>query len=205
MKFLFPNVELRIDTKTAAARAINIHLLFSPEDEDHEEQIERILGQLTFETSVREYRCNRADLIALGREHDPKQTNEHGAMKAGANQFKTTLRDLRNRFKVERWLRENCLVAMPCRSGDGTSGLQSDDAFALMRKELESFADIVFSSNPKDRAFWLGETPAADRATIERKYRCLKPCLHGSDAHCEEQTGVPTNERFCWLKGRSEL
>src|SRR5580693_6172869 len=32
VKCLFPNVELRIETKTTAERAINIHLLFSPSD-----------------------------------------------------------------------------------------------------------------------------------------------------------------------------
>jgi hypothetical protein len=32
VQFLFPNVELRIETKTSADRAINIHLLFSPSD-----------------------------------------------------------------------------------------------------------------------------------------------------------------------------
>jgi ABC-type lipoprotein export system ATPase subunit len=201
VKFLFPNVELRIDTKTAEERAINIHLLFSPSDPNHVAEIERILGQLTFEAGEREYACTRSDLVALGRAYDPKQTDPRGALKKGANQFKTTLRDLRNRFKAERWLRENCLVAISSKSGDGTSGLKDDDAFAMMRKELEGFADIIFSSRPKDRKFWLGDLTGADRAYIEKTYRRLKPCLHGSDAHYEENTGVPEQDRLCWLKG----
>ena len=123
--------------------------------------------------------------------HDPKQTDERGALKTGANQFKTSLRDLKNRFKAERWMRENCLVATACKTGDGTSGLKDDDAFAAMRKELENFADIMFSSRPGDRAFWLGERPGADREFIEKHYRVLKPCLHGSDAHHDDETGTP--------------
>jgi ABC-type lipoprotein export system ATPase subunit len=201
VKLLFPNVELRIDTKTTSDRAINIHLLFSPADPDHEAQIERILGQLTFNVGERDYACTRADLIALGKAHDPKQTDERGALKAGANQFKTSLRDLKNRFKAERWMRENCLVAIACKTGDGTSGLKDDDAFAAMRKELENFADIMFSGRPGDRAFWLGERPGADREFIEKHYRVLKPCLHGSDAHHDDETGTPEQDRFCWLKG----
>jgi len=35
--------------KTEKKRAINLYLLFSPDDAGHEEQIERILGRLTFE------------------------------------------------------------------------------------------------------------------------------------------------------------
>src|SRR5690348_14387908 len=78
VQFLFPNVELSIETKTTADRAINIHLLFCPSDPNHEAELERILGQLTFDAGEREYACTRSDLIALGRKHDPKQTDERG-------------------------------------------------------------------------------------------------------------------------------
>ena len=37
-----------------------------------------------------------------------------------------------------------------------------------MRKELEKFADIMFTSRPKDRAFWLGELPVR-RPRVHRK------------------------------------
>src|SRR5690606_4691309 len=49
VELLFPNVEMRIDTKTGQDKSINIHLLFSPHDPNHEAQIERILEHLTFE------------------------------------------------------------------------------------------------------------------------------------------------------------
>ena len=45
VEFLFPNVEMRLDIKTEKKLPINIHLLFSPEDENHEQEIVRILGQ----------------------------------------------------------------------------------------------------------------------------------------------------------------
>jgi dipeptidyl aminopeptidase/acylaminoacyl peptidase len=201
VQLLFPNVELRLDTKTTEERAINIHLLFSPANPNHEAEIERILGQLKFSYGERDYACIRADLIALGRAHDPKQSDERGALKTGANQFKTSLRDLKARFKAERWMRDNCVVAIAGKTGDGTSGLKDDDAFAAMRLELERFADIMFTSRKKDREYWLGEKPGAGRDFIEERYRVLKPCLHGSDAHREDETGEPEQDRFCWLKG----
>ena len=98
-------------------------------------------------------------------------------------------------------MRENCLVAIACKTGDGTSGLKDDDAFAMMRRELETFADVMLTSRPKDRAFWLGELPGMGPDFIEKNYRVLKPCLHGSDAHSEQDTGVPEQDRLCWLKG----
>ena len=198
---LFPNVEMRLDTKTTDQRAINIHLLFSPADPDHEVKIERILGHLNFEFKETQYRCEPAHFVALGKHFDPSQTDNLAAMKVGANQFKTTLKDLKGLFKNERWMRDNALVAIASKSGDGTAGLQADEAFSAMRIELERFADVIFSGREKDRSFWLGEEARFPLAFIEERYRGLKPCLNGSDAHREETTGVPPKERFCWIKG----
>jgi hypothetical protein len=200
--FLFPNVELRLDIKTAKSHPLNLHLLFSPDDPEHEYMIERILGQLRFEYQDQQYACNRQELIALGRAFDNKQTDENGAHRTGANQFKVTFPDLLKLFREEKkWLSKNCLVAVAGGSNDGTAGLQDDASFTALRREVERFADIIFASTPKQREYWLGNTPAADKATIEATYRALKPCMHGSDAHRAETVGVPALERYCWLKG----
>ena len=201
VQFIFPNVEMRIDTKTADERAINVHLLFSPADPNHETQIERILGHLDFEFRETRYRCNRAELIALGKDFDPSQTDDQAAMKLGANQFKTTLKDLKALFKNELWMRDNALVAIASKSGNGPAGLQNDTAFAAMRLELERFADIIFSGREKDRRFWIGEKEGFNRSFIEEHYGGLKPCLNGSDTHDVAGTAEPAQDRFCWLKG----
>ena len=101
----------------------------------------------------------------------------------------------------QKWLSQNCIVAVAGGLSDGTSGLQEDSSFAAFRQEVERFADVIFASSPKQRDFWLGKTPAADRKTIEEKYKALKPCMHGSDAHRVESVGAPAEKRYCWLKG----
>ena len=106
VEFIFPNVEMRLDIKTKEQSPINVHLLFSPSDSDHEAQIERILALLMFEFQERQYRCTVGDLVQLGRAFDPGQTNDEGALRAGANQFKTTLPALRELFRKERWVRQ---------------------------------------------------------------------------------------------------
>ena len=200
--FLFPNVELRLDVKTEKKSPINLHLLFSPHDADHEAEIERILGQLKFEYRQRSYACTLGELAALGREHlGQKDADDAQARKIGANQFKVTLQDLRALFRQEKWLRENCLVAVAGSSNDGTAGLQADDSYSAMRREIESFAHIIFASTPSQTEFWLGQREHWDRTFIEHTYGALKPCLHGSDAHIEEKVATPAQERFCWLKG----
>src|ERR1035438_3100439 len=93
---VFPNVELRLDIKTAKKLPINIHLLFSPDDSHHELEIERILGRLEFEYAGRIYQCRVDQLTALGRAVNPSQTNEDAALRLGVQQFKVSLDDLKH-------------------------------------------------------------------------------------------------------------
>jgi ABC-type lipoprotein export system ATPase subunit len=199
--FIFPNVEMRLDIKTEKKLPINLHLLFSPDDPNHESEIERILGRLEFEYDGRSYQCTPEQLASLGNALDPTQSDSESAMRLGAQQFKVTLDRLKRLFDTEKWLQQNCLVAVAGSSNDGTAGLQADDSYALMRRNIERFADIVFASTPSQREFWLGKRPGMNAGSIEKTYRSLKPCLHGSDAHSESSTGAPSLNRFCWIKG----
>jgi hypothetical protein len=198
---LFPNVEIRLDIKTDKTRPINMHLLFSPDDPNHEREIERLLGQLQFEFNERQYCCTGTDLIELGRAFDRSATSDIAALRSGTNQFKTTLSDIKKLFRNDKWLRNNCLVAVAGGSNDGTSGLKEDDSYAATRREIEGFANIVFASTPKQREFWLGKLAGFDKKFIEDAYGALKPCLHGSDAHRNEKVAAPDLDRYCWLYG----
>jgi energy-coupling factor transporter ATP-binding protein EcfA2 len=199
-RLIFPNVEMRLNLETGKGKAINIHLLFSPDDPNHEDEIERLLAQLTFHSDGRDYSCTHADLELLGRAFDNKLTDSKAAVSAGANQFKTSLNDLRAVFRKDKWLRNNCLVAISGGLSDGTSGLQQDDTFTVLRHELEAFAHIIFSATPSSREFWLGKKPGFGVEHIERTYGSLKPCLHGSDAHDPESVAAPALNRYCWIK-----
>lgn len=198
---LFPNVEMRLDIKTDRKKSINLHLLFSPEDLNHEAEVERILGQLKFEYSDRAYACTLQELTALGRKFHGQDIDDVSALRVGANQFKVTLSDIRELMRQDKWFRENCLIAVAGSSRDGTSGLQDDASYSATRREIERFAHIIFASTPSQIDFWLGRTATHDRRSIEQTFGALKPCLHGSDAHREESVGAPALDRYCWLKG----
>jgi hypothetical protein len=200
VQFIFPNVELRLDIKTESGSPLNIHLLFSPEDPRHELEIQRLLNELTFQLDGdRKYRCSLSELEVLGRKLDPSCTDDSQARRIGARQFKVNLAHLRDLFR-ERWVRNNCLVAVSG-GADGGSGLQKDDSFVATRRNIERFADLIVSSSPRQRDFWLGKLPKFPAAYIEETYRFLKPCLHGSDAHDSDGVGAPALDRQCWIKG----
>jgi hypothetical protein len=151
VEFIFPNVEMRLGIKTEK-KFPNIHLLFSLEDDNHKQEIERIRS-----AKVRipgSYACTLPELVALGREYlEQGSANESVARRTGATQFKVSLSDIRTLFRQERWLRRNCLVAVAGRSNDGTAGLQGDDSYAATRREIEWFVDIIFASTPSQFDF----------------------------------------------------
>lgn len=197
---IFPNVELRLATGTGRDSAINLHLLVSPDDPDHVAQTRRFLLSLVFKVKGEPYRCERGDLIRLGKAHDSSITDDGRALAVGTNQFKVAFEDIRKAWHDSQWARDNILIAVAGGSNDGTSGVQNDATFAAMRKEIEGFAHIIFSAQPKQRAFWLG-LGAATVEQLKAGWGGSKPCIHGSDAHDLDTVGQPALQRFCWIKG----
>ncbi len=198
---IFPNVELRLGIETAKASAVNIHLLFSPHDVDHIERIKRFLLEFEFSYLGESYRCQRSDLIRLGRAHKSDLTDDEAARSEGANQFKVNFEQLRLAWSKNEWIKKNSLIAVAGGEKDGTSGLRDATAsFAAQRKNVEGLANIIFSANPKQVHFWLGKGSVTVEE-LERQYNGCKPCLHGSDAHSIAKAGQPDGDRRCWIKG----
>lgn len=76
---IFANVEMRYGIGTAKGSPINVHLLVSPADPDHVDQIQRFLRALTFEAYGETFRCDPADLVRLGRAHDHNLIDDRAA------------------------------------------------------------------------------------------------------------------------------
>src|SRR5713101_15529 len=67
---LLPNLEFRLAPPTERATAVNIHLLISPDDPQHEREIQNALARLDWEYNKRRYSCLPDQLMALGRAFD---------------------------------------------------------------------------------------------------------------------------------------
>lgn len=202
VQLIFPNVELRLD---AAAKTgyVNIHLLVSPEDPDHLNQLQRILTRLQFRAHDDRYDCTRSELIRLGKRADSSILDDHAALQYGATQFKVSFAELRDVFHSSDWAKKNILVAVAGGAGDGTSGLRQA-ADATMRQEIEKFAHIIFSSSAAQREFWLGQRSETIES-LRENYNGCKPCLHGSDSHDLKSVGQPDENRYSWIKGGLEF
>jgi hypothetical protein len=203
VKLVFPNVELRLDVATAKGGFVNLHLFVSPEDPQHLDELRRLLSRLQFNVMQDRFDCTRADLIRLGIRADPNITNVRAALAYGANQFKVNFQKLREVFSESRWAKKNILIAVAGGATDGTSGVR-EAADQTIRREIESFAHVIFAGSPAQREFWLGQKDLG-LDEIRARYGGLKPCLHGSDAHKLDDVASPFGNRFSWIKGGLEF
>jgi hypothetical protein len=187
---LFPNIELRFATTTSKGAAVNMHLLVSPNDPEHVREARRFLERLTFRYGAETYRCDRDDLVRLGRAHDPAITHDAKALEVGTNQYKITHEALNAEWRDSGWARENIIIGCVGSSTDGAAGLQADSSMSAVRREIERMAPVIFSSSPKQREFWLGKG-VEDLQGLVDKWGGRKLCLHGSDAHSSADIGKP--------------
>ena len=195
---LVPNIEFRMMPPTDDGKALNLHLLIDPTEDDHVYRIKRALQSLKFEYNGEKYGCCRKELIEFGKEQDPSLTTDEEAYKFGIEQFKPDRIAIKGWLDKEKWLRTNSLVGIT-NGKDGISGLPAD-GFGATRDEILRWCDFVFSGNPSDRKHYLGLKPSTPKEEIIRQYRSLKPCIHGSDAHAVNTLFKPDNDRFCWIK-----
>jgi hypothetical protein len=198
VQLIFPNIEVRLDV-AAKSGFVNLHLLVSPEDPNHLDEVRRILTRLQFNAHGDRFDCTREDLIRLGKRADPTILDDRVALAHGATQFKVNFAQLREVFGESDWAKKNILIAVAGGADDGTSGVRQA-ADATVRQEIEKFSHVIFASSPAQREFWLGQRSASIEE-LRTRYNGCKPCLHGSDAHDLLATGQPSDDRFCWIKG----
>ena len=198
VNLLIPNIEFRMMPPTDDGKALNLHLLVDPTEDDHIDRIKRALKNLKFAYGGETYGCYREQLIEFGKAQDTSIADDDDAYKFGVSQFKPDRTVIHDWLMKEQWLRTNSLVGI-ANGNDGISGLPLD-GFGAVRDEILKWCDFVFSGNPADRLHYLGQKPGISKDEIIRQYRSLKPCIHGSDAHDSDKLFKPADDRFCWIK-----
>jgi energy-coupling factor transporter ATP-binding protein EcfA2 len=196
---IFPNIEMRLALGTVKGAWVNIHLLVSPEDPNHIEEVKRFLNRLTFDAFGDTFSCSPDELVRLGYMAGAAAGERSAALKLGSTQFKVTFNQLRDIHRNSDWAKANILIAVAGGKDDGTSGLRNA-ADQVLRQEVEKLAHAIFSSSAAQREFWIGQR-SASVDELRRNYGGLKPCLHGSDAHTLTDAGAPESERYTWIKG----
>ena len=203
IKLVIPNVELRT-TPMSRSEGINIHFLFNPVVVDELE--DRFFSKLSIEYSGRPYSATKAQLVSLGRALDPSLTEDMAYFK-GVGQFIPSVDSLKKLFSNDPELRENTIIIVSNSSNDGVTGAANNFShieanpsdFDATRQSIYQFVDAIFSGNPSDISYFLGEKSDSPDVVV-RKCGSLKPCFHGSDAHTNTKLFEPDNQRYCWIK-----
>lgn len=192
---ILPNIELRLNLPTVDSRAINYHIIFSPEVDQYINQY--FLNELEFNHGGRVYKCNKQDLIDLGKHFSAKDSDESKLI-AGTLQFKVSIENIKyvlekhsDRFK------DKYLLVVPNGSNDGLSGLRQS-SFKGIKENIYQSSHAIFSSSKNDRDFFLGISKG-EKVVIDQCGK-LMPCIHGSDAHELDKIGKPDGNRFTWIK-----
>lgn len=197
-KFILPNVEMRLLPVTGKGTPVNIHAIFDPalDVADIEREFFR---RLQFPNDGATYSCVDSDLIRLGRivSNNQKLQEEVARMK-GIETFVISYDCLQNVVSND-FFKGHIIIALSNGSQDGVSGiLKHDGDLQPLRKEITRMADIIFSGNPSDVEYFLGNKTSV--AEVIESYRKLKPCVIGSDAHRMDAIGVFPNDRITWIK-----
>ena len=123
--------------------------------------------------------------------------DDESARKVGIGQFNINFQDL-YRILQKPILRNHIIVAVSNSSRDGNSGIQHSSMEAI-RLEIYRMSDMIFSGNPNDVRFFLGQGGLDAKAIVDT-YGSIKPCVTGSDAHSLENVNVFPDDRITWIK-----
>ncbi|MFA6082071.1 MAG: hypothetical protein WC773_01470 [Patescibacteria group bacterium] len=204
--FIIPNIELRMMPSTDHGRLVNIHCILNP---DFVANIDNdLFNSIEYAAEPgRKFKMNQAGFIGLGKFID-SNLSDVAAYKKGIDSFVVDHSQLHALYEANANFREKVIIVVSNSCVDGASGLQkhydlfeNDAASQLdaVRKSIYTISNAIFSGNPEDRRYFLGEK-TDDRETVISKCGSLKPCVHGCDAHTEAKLFNPDNNLFCWIK-----
>lgn len=189
---------MRLLPVTGKGTPINIHAIFDPtlDASDIEREFFRPL-QFLYDGAT--YSCVDSDLAKLGRIVGKNEDlQEEVAVKKGIDVFTVSF-DTLHTVVIKDFFKGRIVIALSNSSQDGVAGiLKHDGDLQPLRKEISRLADIIFSGNPSDVEYFLGNKTSV--AEVIESYRSLKPCVIGSDAHSMKDVGVFKNGRITWIK-----
>lgn len=196
---ILPNIEFRIGTVTGEQNRINVHVIFS--DEVPISDIEQeFLHCLDIKLSPEDERTLRTEnLKRLGeqareRYEDASDLSQYEAgCKYGWVEFDELIHELES--KTSTFEGEYLIVL----SGAEWHQIDWFSQDAEIKRQMFEQCHAMFSGNPQDRAFAIGQGDL-NKEEFKEAFGSLKPVLHGSDAHNFDRLCQPDMDKYCWIK-----
>lgn len=205
IKLILPNVEMRCPP-IAKDSPINIHFIFNPEIVNELE--ERFFSQLSIDYFSTKFTAVKNSLIKLGKTTDETLDNNAAYLK-GIELFVPEFNTIKKVFEKDQDLRKNTLIFVSNSTGDGVSRVANHSDYitedkssqlTAFRRDIYNFVDGIFSAKPSDIKYFSGANEKIPLEKVIKECGGLKPCIHGSDAHCNEKIFEPDGKKYCWIK-----
>jgi ABC-type cobalamin/Fe3+-siderophores transport system ATPase subunit len=206
VSLVLPNVEMRIQP-IANDSPINIHFLFDPALVGSID--DRFFGKLKFRRGTTDFSAARSELVRLGKAIDSTLDDEK-AYRKGIEQYVPSFDIIQEVFANDSDLRGHTIILVSNSSNDGVSGAANhsdyfdtdgqDSQLKAFRQSIYKFVDGIFSATPSDIAYFSGTKPTCPPELVIEQCGSLKPCVHGCDAHDNENLFEPSDQKYCWIK-----
>lgn len=206
-KTIFPVVEFRMTDMLVDKRQggpyFNFHLLFSNEESCLPE-IQAFLAALQFEDFQGVKRnLTAGEIIAFGKQVLPSEGDQEKLRFAALEKIKLPFAEVIKTLEAK-GLRDRCLIILPYDEHGGIDGIDPK-ADGLQKSGLIRRADMIGSSAPKVREYFLGQSDRYTKEQFDLWIGRAKPIIKGSDAHKPEDIGrLPRKadgiDLHCWIK-----
>ena len=196
---ILPNIEFRLD-KFVDGKKLNYHVIFS--DKVPVDKIEKeFLESLTIKTkNGNDRRLTRENVLEIGRDvknHQPELKKESD-YKVGCINTTISLDQIVDTLKSRGSLFEGKYLLVLV--DEDWNKIRWQGQGHIIKSILLEHAHAIFSADEGTRKFALGEKDNSPEKFMA-EFGNPKPCIYGSDTHSFENFCIPSNDKFCWIKG----
>ena len=196
---ILPSIEFRLDT-LAGQRKINYHIIFSEEiplDILQREFVQHIpirTSKGTERTLCRE----NIEKIGQKLKAENKTFQDKTDYVVGCTNIEVRLDEILGILEKRKDIFEGkYLLILPYSEWEQIPwGGQAH----RIKQELCVKSHAFFTSNENNIQWALGKGEGYTPSRFIKEFGALKPCLHGSDAHCFDKLCKPDLDKYCWIK-----
>ncbi len=194
--FVFPNVELRLDTFVGEkSSSVNYHVLFSNELPIQEIE-ENFLQELKFQPRAgQEKSLTITNLKNYGQQMIEEKGEKGSDLLAGLKNVAISYGEIIRVLKKNGAFEGKYLITVPVDEDLSVVSWKGRDYST--RKNLYEQCHCLLTSNKATAKWALAEGEEEERI---KEFGSIKPCIWGSDAHDYDRMFHPENDRFCWIK-----
>ena len=204
--YIFPNVELRLDTfvvKDQERNSINYHVIFSG-DIPTKDIEDNFLHRIEFEYDSGDKRpLTLANIEQMGAMVKTNERRTGTDIFVGLNHITVNHSQIGQLLQTNDKFAANSFIAVPV--DEDLSDIPWSGRDYATRKNIYKQSHFLMTSFPKTIDWGVARNVPSDRQKQEiesriREFGSLKPCLWGSDAHSYTEMFNPSENRFCWVK-----